>query len=152
MIVSQSAGTVKKFRRTSWRFQQTIEKSGEAERLAGTIVTAHGAMEEATVTIDEVVFDTARLGELLPVSPTLQLGRDSAISACSPEQIQKLLVAAFDDGVDFICTPTPKPFVFYADHDDWITFYANTKSNLNLIVEPMERAGFKLVKNWAREW
>jgi len=126
MIVSQNAGAVKKFRRTSWRFQQTIESSGDPERLAATIVAAHGAMEEATVTIDEVVFNTVRLSELLPDSPTLQLGRDSAISACSPEEIQKLLVATFDDGVDCICTPTPKPFVFYVDHENWITFYANT--------------------------
>ena len=152
MIVSQSAGAVKKFRRTPWRFQQTISSSGDPEGLAATIVAAHGEMEEVIVTIDEVVFNTVRLSELLPDGPTLQLGRDSAISASSPEEIQKLLVAAFDDGVDCICSPTPKPFVFYADHENWITFYANTKSNLNLIIEPMERAGYKLVKNRVREW
>jgi len=61
------------------------------------------------------------------------------------------LVAAFGDGPDFICIPTPKPFVFYADHDNWITFYAQTKSHLNHIIEPLSTQGFKLVENWQRE-
>jgi len=57
-----------------------------------------------------------------------------------------ILVAAFWDAPDFICIPAPKPFVFYADHDDWITFYANTKSHLNHIIEPLSSHGYTLFR------
>ncbi len=65
--------------------------------------------------------------------------------------MRALLLAAFWDGMNFICIPTPKPFVFYADHDDWITFYANTKSYLNHVIEPLASRGYNLVQNWQRE-
>ncbi|MCI0747917.1 MAG: hypothetical protein L0Y58_21125 [Verrucomicrobia subdivision 3 bacterium] len=112
-------------------------------------MTAHGRVEAVTVTIDEVVFDTERMSALCPPGSTL--AHDTSVSAHSAEEAHALLVAAFWDGPDFICIPTPKPFVFYADHDDWITFYANTKSHLNHVIEPLASRGYKLVQNWERE-
>ena len=76
MTVTQTPGAVKKFRRTPWRFQQTVERP-EASDL--------------------------------------------------------------------------ERFVFYSDHDDWITFYANTKSNINHVIEPLASQGCKLVQNWQRD-
>ena len=61
MTVTHTPGVVKKFRRTSWRFQQTVEIPqgfSELEKFASAIASAHGYIEEATVTIDEIVFDT----------------------------------------------------------------------------------------------
>ncbi|MDB6110899.1 MAG: hypothetical protein JWR69_2649 [Pedosphaera sp.] len=151
MTVTPTPGALKKFRRTPWRFQQTVQRpqASDLDRFVSTIITAHGHIATATVTIDEVVFNTERMTALCPAGSTLT--HDSSISAESAEEMHALLVAAFCDGPDFICIPSPKPFVFYADHDDWITFYANNKSNLNHIMEPLASHGYTLVENWQRE-
>jgi len=151
MTVTPTLGALKKFRRTPWRFQQTVERpdAGDLERFVSTIITAHGSLEAATVTIDEVIFDADRMSALCPAGSAIT--RDISLTAQSAEEAQALLVAAFWDGPDFVCIPTPKPFVFYADHDDWITFYANTKSHLNHVIEPLTSHGYKLVQNWQRE-
>jgi len=115
------------------------------------IALAHGQINEASITIDEIVFGTERLAALTTGTYSLPLTRESSISARGPEEVENLLVAAFMDGPDFVFIPTPKPFVFYSDHDDWITFYSNTKSHLNRIIEPMASHGYKLVQNWVRE-
>ena len=153
MTVTHTSGAIKKFRRTPWRFQQTVEIPqglSALEAFVTAITTAHGYIEEGTVTIDEIVFDTERMTALCPAGSPLPLSRESSLSAVRDE-VQKLLAAAFIDSSDFIFIPTPKPFVFYADHDSWITFYANTKSNLNHIIEPLASHGYKLVQNWQRE-
>ncbi len=151
MTVTPSPGTLKKFHRTPWRFQQTVKrpKATDLDRFVSTILSAHGGFEAVTVTIDAVIFDTVRMSALCPTGPTLT--HDVSLAAQSAEEAQTLLVAAFWDGPDFICIPTPKPFVFYADHDDWITFHANTKSHLNHVIEPLVSHGYKLVQNWQRE-
>jgi hypothetical protein len=59
---------------------------------------------------------------LCPADPSLPLARESSILAQTRDEVEALLVAAFMDGPDFIFIPCPKPFVFYADHDDWVTF------------------------------
>jgi hypothetical protein len=151
MTVSFTQGALNKFRRTPWRFQQTVERpeTSELERFVSTIVAANAELQEGTLTIDEVVFNTAKMMELCPTGSIF--AHDSSISANSPDGVRVLLFAAFWDGLDFIFIPTPKPFVFYADHDDWITFYSNTKSNLNHVVEPLAAKGYKMVQNWQRE-
>jgi len=151
MTATPTPGAIKKFRRTPWRFQQTVERpdAGELERFVSTIITAHGGLEAATVTIDSVILDTVRMSALCPDG--VALTHDVSLVAQSPAEAKALLFAALWDGPDFICIPTPKPFVFYADHDDWITFYANTKSHLNHVIEPLASHGYKLVKNWERE-
>jgi hypothetical protein len=44
----------------------------------------------------------------------------------------------------------PKRFVIYADHDEYITFYASSKSNLNAVAMPLKTAGFARVDDWSR--
>jgi hypothetical protein len=151
MIVTLTLGALKKFRRTPWRFQQTVERptSEDLDRFVSTIINVHGRIEAAAVTIDQIVFNTERLTSICPADS--KFTHDTSISAQSAEELHSILIAAFWDGLDFICVPAPKPFVFYADHDDWITFYANTKSHLNHVIEPLTSHGFKLVQNWQRE-
>ena len=115
------------------------------------ITAADGHIEEGTITIDQIVFDTERMTSLCPPDSPLPLARESSISARNRDEVEALLVAAFMDWPDFIFIPNPKPFVFYADHDDWITFYANTKSHLNQIIGPLSSHGYKLVQHWQRE-
>jgi hypothetical protein len=151
MTVTPTPGALKKFRRTPWRFQKTVERpdARDLERFVSTIISAHGRLEAATVTIDAVIFDTVRMSGLCPDGAAIT--HDVSLVAESAEEAQALLVAAFWDGPDFACIPTPKPFVFYADHDDWITFYANTKSHLNHVIEPLTSHGYKIVQDWRRE-
>jgi hypothetical protein len=86
------------------------------------ITTAHADVEEGTVTIDEVVFGTERMTTLCPAGSPLPLGRESSLTARGIDEIGVLLMAAFMDGPDFIFVPRPRPFVFYADNDHWVTF------------------------------
>lgn len=62
----------------------------------------------------------------------------------------ELLEAALGDWVNFTFVPKPKPFVIYADHDEYTTFYANTKSNLNGVVQALSGAGFEKVPDYQR--
>ena len=80
-----------------------------------------------------------------------QLTTDWSLLADAQEAVS-LLGAALNDGPDFIFIPEPKPFVCYSDHDEWITFYSNTKSNLNDIIEPLAGRGYKLIQDWQREF
>jgi hypothetical protein len=68
------------------------------------------------------------------------------------EEVEELLIAALGDWVDFLFVPSPKPFVIYADHDEFITFYANTKSNLNRVGTALLARGFKVVEDYTREF
>lgn len=150
MIVTPTSGALKKFRRTPWRFQQTIERGRPdgIDQLLSLIIRSHQDISGGTVTIDEIVFDTERLGSVCPAHTTI--AHDCSVTAQSPEELHTLLAAALWDGPDFLCVPSPKPFVFYADHHDRITFYANTKSHLNHVIEPLASHGYKLI-NWQRE-
>ena len=152
MTLTQTPGAMKRFRRTPGLLQQTVQRPPPDDLAAfvSTIAAAHGHIEEGTVTLDQVVFGTTRMTALCPWGSPLPLARDSSITA-SVAEVNALLVAAFMDGPDFIFIPCPKPFVFYADHHDRITFYANTKSHLNHIIEPLASHGYKLVRNWQRD-
>jgi hypothetical protein len=152
MIVTHTPGAVKKFRRIPWRFQQTVmrPRADVLPAFVSTITRAHRGIKEATITLDRIVFGTDRMTALCPAASPLPLERETSMSVRA-EEVPALLVAAFMDGPDFIFVPVPKPFVFYADHDDWITFYANTKSHLNRIIEPLACQGYKLVQSWQRE-
>ena len=150
MKVSLTPGALKKFRRTSWRFQQTFEcpQPSDSENFISTIVVANSELKNGTLRIDRVIFNAEKMMELCPGS---NFAHDTSISADSANDSSALLFAAFWDGYDFIFVPAPKPFVFYADHDGWITFYANTKSNLNQIIEPLAAKGYKMIQNWQQE-
>src|SRR5688572_13418539 len=98
MTVFSSSGTLKKFRRIPWRFQQTIERppAADLEKFVSTLFSAHHKITTAIVTIDEIVFNSDRLAALCPAGSTLS--HDTSISADSFEEVQDLLVAAFMDG------------------------------------------------------
>ena len=155
MIVAKNPGALKKFRRTPWRFQQTIQipETETLKDFIACILDHHGEMEEATATIENVVNGAGCLEKLGPAGEPVELQRDLSFQAESREEIAALLMAAFIDGPDFIFIPPPKPFMFmfYADNDYWITFYANTKSNLNHVILPLQAAGYKMIPNWQRE-
>lgn len=152
MTTTHTPGVVKRFGRASWRFQQTFETPlHDINRFVSTIASAHGRIQEASITIDQVVFDAKHLNALISADASpVQLGRDLSITTDGPHEVEPLLQAAFSDWVDFLFVPTPKPFVIYADHDEFVTFYTNAKSHLNQIVEPLTSQGYTVVQNWKR--
>lgn len=92
------------------------------------------------------MFEPKNLNALLArfsLPPALQ--KESSVQAANHDETGALLQAALDDWVDFWFVPTPKPFVIYADHDEYLTFFANSKSNLNGVSDPLREKGFETV-------
>ena len=74
-----------------------------------------------------------------------------SVTAVGRQEVEELLHTTFADWFDFLFVPTPKPFVIYADHDEYTTFYANTRSNLNRVVEALSAQGFESVADYRRQ-
>lgn len=116
-----------------------------------TIVRAKEPFQGASVTLDQVVFEPKHWMALLAKhSLSSEYGREWTLAADNIGEVEELLEAALGDWLDFLFIPTPKPFVIYADHDEFTTFYANTKSNLNGVVASLSEKGFKLVSGFER--
>jgi hypothetical protein len=153
MFASQNDGAMKKFRRTPWRFQQTfVTPLKELGAFTVAIASSIPDLASATVVVDQVVFPAKSLDALLSQRRlSLPLLRDASITAETAEDVQPLLVAAFSDWVDFLFTPSPKPFVIYADHDEYATFFASSRSHLNSVATALIDGGFKSVANYTRK-
>ena len=82
---------------------------------------------------------------------SLPLHRDATITAETAVEVEPLLTAAFRDWVDFVFTPSPKPFVIYADHDEYATFFASSRANLNSVASPLIDRGFRAVEDYTRK-
>jgi hypothetical protein len=152
MTLSESPGTLKKFRRTSWKFQQTfLTPLQSLQSFVSAIVSANQQMKSACLTIEQVVFEPSHLINLLASHSLPQTyGCDVSLTAANQHEIEPLLLAVFSDWIDFIFVPEPKSFVIYADHDEYTTFFAHTRSNLNRAVKPLADHGFKMVPNYER--
>ena len=148
MTVSATSGSLKHLWKVCWRFQQTLlTPLQNLQPFVATIISGREQIQGATVTIDSVVFEPKHMHALLAsqsLPPSLQ--RESSINVVGQQQVGALLEAALGDWVDFWFVPTPKPFVIYADHDEYTTFFANSKSNLNGVVEPLVQQGFETVE------
>jgi hypothetical protein len=143
MTLTQVPGSLKRFRKTPWRFQKTFQTPlKDLHRFAAAILSSHDPASTGCVTIDQAVFEPKHFIALLAEhSLPAQYGRDWSVTAKGRQEIAELLEATLSDWIDFIFVPTPKPFVIYADHDEYTTFYANTKSGLNAVVEPLSIGG-----------
>ena len=153
MTLSETPGVLKRFRRVPWRFQETfVTPLKDLGPFVSTIVSAHGSVQAGCLTIDQLVFEPKKLNAaLFKYSLHAKVGRDWSLQANGSEEAAELLEAALSDWIDFAFVPTPKPFVIYADHDEYVTFYANTKSNLNTVVGALSMRGYKRVEGYQRE-
>jgi hypothetical protein len=152
MTLSSTPGTLKSFRRSPWKFQQTfLTPLKDLERFVSTILSAHPPPETACVTIDEVVFEPRTLNAFLAQhSISGDLARDVSLEAVGPQEVEALLRSTLADWIDFLFVPTPKPFVIYADHDEYTTFYASSKGNLSKVVDALSGKGFQKVEDYER--
>ncbi len=152
MTQVESTGLLKRFRNTPWKFQKTfLTPLKDLPHFVATILSTHESIQTGCVTVDQVVFDPKCLSAMLAKhSLSAQITRDFSITAHGRVEIAELLEAALSDSLEFIFVPTPKPFVIYADHDEYTTVYANTKSNLNSVVRPLLAQGFKTDEDYER--
>jgi hypothetical protein len=152
MTLSPTPGVLKRCRRTVWRFQQTFETPlKDLDRFVSTIFSAHGPPEKGCVTIDEVVCEPRALNALLAEHSIVgELGRDVSLDAAGRQEVEELLRSTLADWIDFLFIPQPKPYVIYADHDEFTTIYANAKGNLSKVVHALSEGGFQRIKDYER--
>lgn len=153
MRVGNSPGAIRRFGRSSWQFQQTFQTPlKKLEPFVAVIMSGLGPVTAGCVIIDQYVFEPKSLKAMLAAqSLAPDFRHDCALTGSGDTETATLLRAALADWVDFLFLPEPKPFVIYADHDEFITFYANTKSDLNRVVLPLVKNGFERVEGWLRE-
>ncbi len=149
----QTSGTMKKFGRTAWRFQATFQTSLKSlDSFVGAILSLEPAIERGTMTVDATAFDPEPLRRLIPdAPPSLLIARDFCFEAEGGAEVHALLVAAFASWTDFSFVPTPKPFVIYADHDEYATFYANSRGCISRISDALTKAGVRQALDYRRE-
>lgn len=75
----------------------------------------------------------------------------TTVKRAGRDEAEGLLVAAFSDPVDFLFAPEKKPSVLYADHDQFTTFFAQTRSNLNRVVGSLLKDRFQQIPNYQRQ-
>ena len=112
------------------------------------ILSSIDGLRGGHVVIDQDIgFESRHLAPLLKrFGAAAQLERDWSIETSTPENVQLLLQAALGDWLDFVFVPDPSPFSIYADHDEYCTFFAHSKSNLNRVVNRLIAAGSEVVE------
>jgi hypothetical protein len=152
MTLFQTPGSLKRLRRTPWRFQKTfLTPLKNLKPFVATILS--NDVKSATLTIEQYVFEPKNLIALLGEhSLPPECGCEWAVTATGDTEVVELLEAALGDWLDFWFIPTPKSFVIYADHEEYTTFFAKTKSNLNRAVQALSAANFSSVSNYERRF
>src|SRR2546425_12399255 len=126
MVLSESPGFLKRFRRTPWKFQRTFQTPLQnLGPFVAAIVSALEPSQSATVVFDGIIFPPRHLPTLFASESTPAFTHETTITACSPADIAKLLRAALSDWTDFVLTTTPKSFAIYADHNEYLTVFAH---------------------------
>jgi len=151
MNLSENPNALKQLRKAPWTFQRTFKTPLKAlHPFVATIISA-ASPDTACVTIEQAVFEPRHWIALLARhSLAPRYGKGVSVTAVGRQEMEELLQAAFTEWFDFLCVPTPKPFVIYADHDEYTTFYASTRSNLNRVVTPLLVQGFEQIANYSR--
>jgi hypothetical protein len=152
MKQTEAPNALKQFRNRAWQFQQTFQTPVAKLHSFVTTVVSVQDFEGAVITLDQIVFEPKHLISLLgSYSIAPPYGRGTSVLAQSQEEVALLLEAAFRDCVDFIFTPEPKPFVVFADHDEFTTFFASNRSNLNRVVTNLSAQGFNAIRDYKRQ-
>ncbi|HJT20961.1 MAG TPA: hypothetical protein VJ746_10855 [Nitrospira sp.] len=150
MLAKQSPEELKKFRKMSWCYQQTFATPlKKLSPFIETITCVSTALRGGTVIIDQAIFEPRHLLALL-ASHSLNQEYQSGvcITASGLQETQSLLQAALSDWIDFAFVSTPRSFAIYADHDEYITFLADTKSDLNGVVKALLQDGFRSIEGY----
>ncbi len=151
-MIAHVPGTIKKLKRTPWRFQKTFRTPlPDLTRFVAAIAAAQQDLTGGSLVIEEIVFEPKQPPAFISSEAWRSMTFDTTVSATSADSAQALLVAALSNWIDFYFIFTPKPFVIYADHDEYCTFFANSRSNLNGVCESLSQAGFQVMEGYERK-
>jgi hypothetical protein len=152
MTLTETPGALKRFRKTTWKFQRTFQTPlRNLQTFVTAIVSATLPLKGGSFTVEQVVFEPKHLNEILTrYSIPLKYQDGLSFIATDPEETEALLLAALSDWVDFLFIPDPKPFVVYADHDEYTTFFAQTRSNLNRVISALSDQRFESIQGYER--
>lgn len=146
MLCSENPLNLKPLRRTPPPFQQTFETPLKAlESFVGIIVSA-GRVDGGSFFIDKEVFEPVNLTKCLRRYSISSDRRHCTLIATSRSEAEALLQAALSDWLDFVFIPEPHSFLIYADHDEYTTFFAHRRSNLNRVARALLEGGFAAVQ------
>ena len=152
MKVSDDPNALSQFRKTLWKFQQTFKTPlKRLEPFVAAIASSIQPLQIASVTIEQVVFEPKGwIGLLTRHSLPIRYERGVSVTAEGHVEIEELLRAALSDWVDFLFVPIPEPFVIYADHDEYTTFYAHNHPSLSQVAEALLAQGFEQITGYER--
>src|SRR5688572_26511077 len=126
MTISNTPGAIKKFKRATWSCQTTfVTPLKKLDVFVPAIFSHLVPIREASVIIDGFAFEPKNLLGLMTrnmLSEKLQ--RDTSLTVVDPHKVKELLRTALSDWLDFAFVPVLKLFVIYADHDEYVTFFA----------------------------
>ena len=154
MRKSQATDALETFCRNPWEFQQTIETPlKNLPSFVKTIVSAGEKIEEASLTIDQVVFEPKTLIHMFAIhSLPVAYERGVSLRAVGQQEVEELLVSVLSDWIDFLFIPEPQSFAIYADHDEYTTIYSHTSSKLDRVAIALTGQGFVVVTNYERRF
>jgi hypothetical protein len=153
ILVAKPTEEIQQFRADPWPFQRTFQTPlKDLQRFVLTLLAPFALQKGALVT-DQIVFEPENLLKLMArhsisVENIWQFTCEAEGAQC----IAELIEAALGDWVDFCFVPTPASFAIYADHDEYVTFYAGEESQIAMIASRLERAGFSPVADYVRPY
>lgn len=152
MRLSETSEETDRFLRIPAKFQKTfLTPIKDLHRFVATILSPF-RLEHGRVTIEQVIFPPTNLLALLAShSIHTQHCNDITVTAFGQSEIAALLEAALGDWLDFLFVPTPKSFAIYVGHDEHITFFADSHSELLLVTTGLDSKGFTAAPDYIRE-
>ena len=147
MRIVEAPGTLRKYRRTAWKFQQTFHTPlDDLPRFVDVILSALPGLRASQAVLEQVVFEPR--AELVPLYSKYSIslnwrGDAPTLEAAGPAESRELLQALLSEWIDFFFVPTPRPLVIYADHDEFITFLAHRKAPLSAVSGALAAAKFR---------
>src|SRR5881394_1250371 len=126
MRLSESPGTIKRYRKQEWSYQQTFQTPlKQLPRFVDAIFSAIPEIESASAVFEQVVFEP-HYG-LVPLYAKYSLpqkwyGDNVTLASENAAEARELLEAVLSEWIDFLFLPSPASFIIYADHDEYTTF------------------------------
>jgi hypothetical protein len=150
-ILAERPESLRLFHANPWQFQQTFSTPLKDLNRFVSAIFAPFSWERGAFSTDEVVFEPHHLLRLMAEN-SIHVENFWALNleAHGEKETAELLEAALGDWVDFVFLPVPESIAIYADHDEYITFYAKGESVLSTLKLELIRAGFKPIEAYER--
>lgn len=132
-----------RFRADPWPHQVTlVTPRKNMERFLSTLFATF-PVDSGLASTDQVVFDPDNFLELVNARGlALENPWTFCAEATGAEDVAALLGAMLDDWIDFAFVPLPASFAIYADHDEFLTLYVSSSSELDRLTARLKLAGF----------